>query len=179
MPPTAFSAQPRPQSSWHLFTALWPDASLQQALAAARDGLNLPAACRPVATHRLHMVLHSLGHCADLQLPDVKRRLPPIRRGFEMRMAQLERWPGGELVLRPDHEPPEMGALFDQQAQALRQQGLSVPEQAFRPHLLLARDCRSSFRLKPVDLRWRVSSYCLVGAGSDGSLDVLQHYSWG
>jgi RNA 2',3'-cyclic 3'-phosphodiesterase len=162
-----------------LFTALWPDETVQKALAASRDSLSLPAAARPVAAQRLHMALHSLGSWQADRLSEIAKALPPIRRGFEMRLAQIERWPGDQLVLCPDQDIPELKALCAQQAQALQRAGLRVNEEPVeRPHVVLARHCRGSFRLKPVDLRWRISGYALVCARSDGSFEVLQRYAW-
>lgn len=179
MAPTAPPAPTDARVALQLFTALWPDDSVQKALAASRDALNLPAAARPVAAQRLHMALHNLGSWQAERLPELAKALPPLRRGFEMRMALLERWPGDLLVLYPDADIPELRALCAQQAQALRRTGLHVHDQlTVQPHVVLARQCRGTVRLKPVDLRWRIGAYALVCARADGGFDVLQQYAW-
>ena len=179
MAPAAPSAPSDTPNVVQLFTALWPDEAVQKALGASRDSLSLPAAARPVATQRLHMALHSLGSWEADRLPEIAKALPPIRRGFEMRLAQIERWPGDQLVLCPDQDIPELKALCAQQAQALHRTGLHLSEvPPVRPHVVLARHCRGSFRLKPVDLRWRIGDYALVCARGDGSFEVLQRYAW-
>lgn len=179
MPHAAPSAPSDTPVVVELFTALWPDETTQQALAACRNALNLPAAARPVAAQRLHMPLHSIGSWQADRLHEIAKALPPIRRGFEMRLAQFERWPGDQLVLCPDHEIRELKDLCAQQAQALHRTGLRIDDEPRqRPHVMLARHCRGSFRLKPVDVRWRISGYALVCAHADGSLEVLQRYAW-
>jgi 2'-5' RNA ligase len=169
---------PVAQTSLPLLTALWPDETAQKAMAACRDALNLPAAARPVATQRLHMALHAIDGCHGDLLGELCRALPPIRRGFEIRLTGVERWPQGELVLCPDQDLPELRDLHARQAEVLQSMGLAGGLQDFRPHVVLARGCRGSVRLRAVEMRWRVRGYALIRACADGRFEAVQQYTW-
>jgi hypothetical protein len=80
-----------------------------------------------------------------------------------LRLATVQVWHGGLVVLLPEAMPAVLDRLHQQLAQALLAQGLPQEARAWRPHVTLAR--RAAGLLLPVTpppVDWRVDGYALV-----------------
>ncbi len=160
-----------------LFLALWPDDAVRRALADWRNLWTLPKGAAPVADERLHLTLHFIGAVPLARLESVAAGLALPFSRFTLDAGQAARWPHGIAAWCPREAPPELVALHQRLAEALRALGLPVEERRFRPHVTLARKAAAAV-LPPLPppsaTAWRVDAYALVQ--SQGGYRVLRRY---
>ena len=162
-----------------LFLALWPDATIRQALRERRDAWDWPRGASPVATIKLHMTLHFLGSIPSERVPELRRGLAVPFSPFSLSIGVPKLWSHGIAVLEPQREPPELLQLHANLAEALVALGLEPEARTFRPHVTLAR--RANGVVVPPEaepLTWDVKGYALVESKPDsgGGYTVLQEY---
>ena len=161
-----------------LFTALWPDDATREELVRWRDAMAFPAAARPVAKAKLHLTLHFIGEFPANRVAELAAALPPMKRAFELRLAQVQAWRGGLVVFSPKAAPAALMDLHAEQAAALRRLEVPVEVRTFRPHVTLARDCPVAPRLRgAVEMRWRVTGHALMQSTPDGRYQLLERFS--
>ena len=163
-----------------LFTALWPPAALQSALAALRDRWQWPAGAALVRTERLHVTLHFIGQVPTGRLPELVAGLDVPLQPTELVLdaARQRVWPGGIAVLELD-VPQTLRRWHARLAQALERLGLPVEDRAWRPHVTFARNASGA---KPAhgtgDLpRWDLADYALVRSVPGRGYDTLHRFA--
>jgi len=159
----------RPESSHRLFFALWPDDSMQSALAAATR--TAVAACNgdPVPSRNFHFTLAFLGNvptsrAVDLNNAAQRAALPgPIA----ITLDQINYWRRSEILCATSTNPPASAAtLAASLKQALVEAGFTPDlEKEFRPHITLARKARTRIPKTPMSpLICSFSNFVLVAS---------------
>ena len=164
-------------TTMRLFTALWPEPDVRAAIAAVSQSMAWPGGARPTAHAKLHMTLHFLGDVDDDRLPALCTALAVPAPAFELRLDQLQAWPGGLLVLCPSSIPPPLARQRADLAERLLALGVRVDARAFAPHVTLARRAPphcAQRSLPPV--RWPVRGHALVQSTPQGGYAVLQRW---
>jgi 2'-5' RNA ligase len=158
-----------------LFLALWPDPAARQALADWAAGWAWPPGAKVVAPERWHVTLHFIGPVPELRLDAVAHGLHVPCEPFNLRFGQVERWPGGLIVLAPQAVPMALSHLHERLATALLQLGLPVEARPLRPHITLARQAAAvAPPTRPANLDWAAGGYALVR--SQGGYRTLARY---
>jgi len=159
-----------------LFLALWPDASVRDALRAWRDAWTWPRGASPVHTDKLHVTLHFLGDLPAARLPELTAGFAVPFSPFSLRFERGALWHKGIAVLEPADEPPGLLALHDALSQALTGLGLQPEGRTYRPHVTMAR--RANGATVPAGgpaVDWQVDRYVLVESRG-GGYTVLHEY---
>jgi len=135
-----------------LFFALWPEASVRQALAAAMEPLKPKLAAQWIRPANLHITLAFLG---DVEAERVGRACAAADTvsspGFELCLDSLEHWRKPQILcLSPAAPVPALQQLAVGLAGQLQAAGFDLDKRPYRPHLTLAR--KAAFW--PADLRW-------------------------
>jgi 2'-5' RNA ligase len=164
-----------------LFTALWPPASLRDALASLRDRWQWPAGAAPVASERLHVTLHFIGQVPAARLAEVGNGLAVEMDAADLRLdaARQQVWPGGIAVLEFD-APEALRTLHARLANALAALQLPLESRPWRPHVTFARKARGAKPPQPdavVLPGWKVDSYTLVRTVPGRGYETLQRYA--
>jgi 2'-5' RNA ligase len=162
-----------------MFIALWPDATVRDALREWRDGYAWPKSASPTRTEQLHVTLHFLGNVPRARVPELVQGLEVPFAPFELDLGHSELWHGGIAVLAPDVVPEPLIALHGALGEALERLELPLEQRTYKPHVTLARHAGPI--IAPIDgppIRWRVDRYALmeskVGAGAE--YGVVQAY---
>lgn len=145
-----------------LFLALWPPPTVRQALLDWLASAAWPPGAKPTPADRLHLTLHFIGMVPAARVAALLPALAVPGEGFTLHFGQLDAWPRGLPVLRPQALPPAAAALHARLADALRAAGLPVEARAWRPHVTLARDAPGAVLAPPPPLRWQADRYALV-----------------
>jgi RNA 2',3'-cyclic 3'-phosphodiesterase len=164
-----------------IFYALWPDARVRAALAAAGASIVLRNG-RRVGEADLHLTLAFLGEVAD-DIADALSRQPGMSGvpPFAFEIARSGWWRRSGIVwLAPRDTPEPLAGLAGFLRGAAARQGLVSDTRAFSPHVSIAR----SVRLAPVDapavaVRWPVQDYvlaCSSGTPAGGRYRVLHRW---
>lgn len=150
-----------------LFFALWPPASVAQALAGQAAMLAKRFGGRATRRETIHLTLAFLGDAEEAQLPavlDVAREVKATP--FELTVDRLGFWRHNRLIwVGGASPPPELQALAD----ALRERLLaaSLPcdaSQSFVPHFTLVRKVGDSHPAlpEPAPMNWECDRFVLV-----------------
>jgi 2'-5' RNA ligase len=148
-------------ASARLFLALWPPPAALRALLAWRAAIAWPAGAAIVAPERLHLTLHFIGAVPAERLAAVTQALALPGEPFELRFGHVEAWARGLVALCPETPPPALAALHARLADALRELGLPVEPQPYRPHVTLARKAAGA-AAGEARFAWPVERYALV-----------------
>ena len=146
-----------------LFVALWPDDTVRDALAAARDRWRWSGVARPTPTANLHVTLSFLGATAADDVPALVEALPVPFEPFVLRLERPALWSNGIAALEPADGCPPLAALQAAIAGRTAKLGHVPDARRYRPHATLARDARGS--VVPEDrgaVEWPVDRYVLV-----------------
>jgi 2'-5' RNA ligase len=147
-----------------LFIALWPEESLQHAIACRQKKWIWPPHAALVKAERLHLTLHFLGDVLAHRLPDLRHGLNVPCETFTLELNDGEVWPNGVAVLRPDSAPAPLLRLHAALGRELVALNLPVEARPFRAHVTLARRAHGA-RPPPraPALHWRIDAgYVLV-----------------
>lgn len=159
-----------------LFTALWPPATVREAVLAQCAHWHWPPGARRVAPDKLHLTLHFLGSVPAARLAELDRALAGPVEPFDLCFDGAAVWANGVALLVPSRLPPELVALHRRQATALRALGLAVEPRRWRPHLTLARDARGATPPAAAPaIAWPVQGAVLVQSLPDGRYLPLAH----
>jgi len=153
-----------------LFFALWPDASVRQALQAAGRQAGAGSG-RPVHPDDLHMTLVFLGQVATERLPDVQTVADGIvMRPFDLAIDRFGWWKRSRILwCAPSRVPEALPGLFDQLQAGLADCGFAPERRPYRPHVTLARKVT---QVVPGTLdrpiAWPVDSFALIASRTGG-----------
>jgi 2'-5' RNA ligase len=151
-----------------LFFALWPDASLRDALAGRMAALTSGYPCRPQRPDQWHLTIEFLGNvAADRQaaLHEAAHAVEGALRSEEtVVLDRLEHWQKPQvLCLTAALVPPGVADLAAALKDALRRHGFDPERREFRPHLTLARKARQPVAGRAIEpIRWPVDTLWLV-----------------
>ncbi len=163
-----------------LFVALWPPDGVAESLAECaafslrtREGREL----RQTAPHRIHLTCAFLGDVPGTRVGELADRLTALAaevHAFELTLDHAGHF-GDRVVWAAPREPVEdLRALAKSTRIAIREAGLSVQGNDFRPHVTLART-RQEAVLAPVaaalsealaanPITWHADDLCLVSS---------------
>lgn len=167
-------------ASQRLFTALWPDDEVRQALALAQARWTWPAHARRVPSERLHATLHFLGNVPAELVPSLERALARV--GFDpfaLEFGLPDVWAGGIAVLRPHAMPPPLLALHAALGAAIAGVNLPLDARPYRTHVTLAR--RAGGATPPaqaLSLRWEIKEGFVLARSLPGArgYEVIGRY---
>lgn len=159
-----------PDSPRRLFFALLPDAGVREQLLQLQKDLN-QAGGRPVPAENLHLTLLFLGNVEADKIDAVRDIAAGVAGskfdlvldtvgGFRQNNVRIL-WTG------PSELPPELGALHQSLRRQVREIGLRVKKEAYRPHVTLMRkaNLRKGLPDKPgLGIRWTASHFALVAS---------------
>lgn len=157
-----------------LFFALWPDASIRQAMDAARNILP-ESAGRRIPMSNLHLTLVFLGavsdetaHCAQ----QIALRLPQ-QPAFTLVLDQLGSWRTPQVAwLAPSIVPTPLLSLVNALQRGLQACAFTPEDREFKAHVTVLRDLRGRIAAQQFEpITWKINRFCLmeslsVGAGS-------------
>lgn len=157
------AGKPAPKPIERLFIALWPDATVQEELAALSRG----GGCRwrPVPAHNLHLTLVFIGD-ADVQgRRCVERACDRVRGSTVSLVLQRVRYRsrGGLVWAEPAQTPPPLLNLVDALNHSLAECGYVPERRPYRAHVTLARGARRGSTCPPMaPIHWVAEDFCLV-----------------
>ncbi|MCD6026339.1 MAG: 2-5 ligase [Solimicrobium sp.] len=163
-----------------LFLALWPEATLQNAIKRLWDEGNWSTGAAQVPVESFHLTLHFLGNVPDSALSELVHGLKVAIHPFDLVFSRSCVWPQGVVMLEPDLVPDNLLKLHASLAEKIWNLGLSTEALAFRPHITLARHEIDTSLIYSLDkpIRWHVREYVLVKSEqtSKSKYHVLQTY---
>jgi RNA 2',3'-cyclic 3'-phosphodiesterase len=162
-----------------LFFALWPDASVREAIQRAAARWSWPDGARRVPAPKLHVTLHFLGSIARDRVDALTTASRVPVRPLELHLDVATLWPRGLAVLEASATPRPLDELHAALGERLRDFGVRTESRRWKPHVTLARlghRARAPLRLEPIE--WAVSGYALVESirGANASYRVLERY---
>ena len=129
-----------------LFFALWPAASVRDALArqVATEPVAAPGAV-PARAENLHLTLGFLGRLPQGRLQEVLEVATGVSvEPFAFTLDRMEHWAAPAIYcLVPGAIPPALPALVAGLRSALRVRDLPADERPYRPHVTLCRKARA------------------------------------
>jgi RNA 2',3'-cyclic 3'-phosphodiesterase len=155
----------RPDRPLRLFTALWPQQPVRDAIARWQREWQWPQRAAVVAPERLHITLHFLGDVSVERLDELRAAVRMRCEPFRLDFGRAEIWGGGIAVLSPDQTPEVLEELHVRIGTALAAAGMVLDARPYRPHVTLAR--RAGGAKPPAQdppLRWRVDDFVLVAS---------------
>lgn len=164
------SARP---SGQRLFFALWPDATVRRALAAAASDCHDDQG-RLVAPHNLHLTLAFIGNVTPDQRACMEAAAATLRgQAFTVTLDCVGFWPKPRVLWAGANGiPTALGALVADLNRALTNCGYQPETRPFRAHVTLARKVSRPPRQSPIaPIHWAVADFCLVESvsGEQGS----------
>jgi RNA 2',3'-cyclic 3'-phosphodiesterase len=153
-----------PERPLRLFTALWPQPPVRDAIAHWQHEWQWTQRAAVVARERLHITVHFLGNVSVDRLDELRACLRMRCGPFSLNFGRAEIWGGGIAVLSPEQTPEELTELHARTGAALGAVGMAPgDDRPYRPHVTLARRARGS---KPPAqdpcLRWEVDGFVLA-----------------
>lgn len=163
-----------------LFLALWPDDATRAALQAWQAVWRWPPGARLTAPAHLHLTLHFIGSVPRQRLPELAERLARPVEPMTLRLAWVDAWHHGLVVLVPGQPGDVSGALthlHQSLSQALAELDLPVETRPFRPHVTLARHAAGAQAgdTPTPPVVWRADQGYVL-AESAGGYRVLQRF---
>ena len=158
-----------------LFFALWPAASVRMDLGAAAAAVPLSPPARRVPAVNFHLTIAFVGDVAAGALPALQRIGAAAKAPrCSVRLDGYEYWPKPECVVAlAGTVPVPLQALWDDLHRALAGAGFALRVKALRPHVTLARHCRTAPALPslaPID--WPADALSLVRSETDAGAPV-------
>lgn len=146
-----------------LFFALWPDeATRQQCRKVTREVRGLG---RPVATDNIHITLVFLGGVdADNQTKMMQAAANIAVQPMTLVFDRLEYWKKPAVVcLGTERGDPAVLNLVEQLTAAATQNGISVDQRPYKPHVTLLRKAKAlDGEIKFEPIVWRADGFCLM-----------------
>lgn len=157
-----------------LFLALWPPASVREALLARRDAAQWPCTARPTPAERLHLTLHFIGAVPRPRLAALGPALAVPAEPFEIVLDRTVLWSNGIAALLPATVPDALQRLHARLAGSLDAAALPVDARPYRPHVTLARRAAGVVFGEAAAVRWAARGYVL--AESAAGYHVVHRY---
>ncbi len=152
----------RPQ---RLFFALWPDDGQRVAITRSTRNFVKASGGKPVPQGNFHITLVFLGTVAPEILPAIRQVASDIDAcGFDLTLLGIGFWPRPRVLwLAPDSVPGLLTELVGKLWTGLTGCGFERDNQAYRPHMTLARKVRSPGRVGPATpVGWPIREFVLV-----------------
>lgn len=149
--------------SRRLFFALWPDATVRDALVDIAVDPSLDPA-RGVLPQNLHLTVLFIGSAE----PAVQRALEQGATSvclprFRLQLDQSGWWKPAQVAwLAPSRTPGPLQQLHDSLYRMALALDLKLDERAYRPHVTLARKQKRPVSLQFTPLCWEVNDFCLA-----------------
>jgi RNA 2',3'-cyclic 3'-phosphodiesterase len=147
--------------SLRLFFALWPDDTTRTALMQLQSSIR----GRLVSYSNIHLTLAFLGQQPTAVLPAAKTILTHLTSSpVTLRLDRVGYFARNRIAWAGMHSVPEaLLRLQEELASALQRHGIaSDSQQAFKPHITLARDASLPPDLLFTPIEWRASQVALV-----------------
>lgn len=151
-----------------LFYALWPDDATRTALTQLQVAMH----GRLICYQDLHLTLAFLGTCPEAVLPDLADVLAQLPRSdVTLKLDRVGYFPRNRVAWAGSSETPQ--ALLDLHTALKR--GLAArslqwnEQQAFKPHVTLARDAVLASDIVFAPIPWRVRRVCLARSNSQAN----------
>lgn len=148
-----------------VFFALWPEASLQQALHALAQEYQLKCKARAMRADSLHMTLLFLGEISRARLPELmhaagKVSVPP----FEFALQRLSFWQHNRIGYAASLDKvPALDQLLQALQHELISAGFQCEHRVFIPHVTLLRNVRHVLESQTfTPIMWDVDKFVLV-----------------
>jgi RNA 2',3'-cyclic 3'-phosphodiesterase len=148
-----------------VFFALWPDTAARSRLAELAREVAFASGGRPTAPELFHLTLAFLGDQPASAVEALRNLAGAIRaHRFVLALDAVGAFRHSGIVWLGATAPqPELAALHDALAAALRVQGFAVDERPYAPHLTLSRRSRIAIdRRLPQPICWRADCFALV-----------------
>lgn len=154
-----------------LFVAVSPDETLRRAVLQVQRGLAAGLTRGSLTrAENLHLTLAFLGETPPERIGAARRAMQAAAGApFSAALSRVGRFRGrgDDLVWLGLAQSPELMALAERLARALRAEGFSLERRAFTPHLTLARRavCRPGFAPEQLPVprtQWRVTGLQLM-----------------
>ncbi len=131
-------------SDKRLFFALWPDPRQRERLRDLLSPFAKTVEGRVVDRRNWHITLAYIGEFPERRIPELLQRVSTIPvEPFRVTFDRIEFWPRPRIAcLAAATVPQEMQLLVDHLKSALLDEGLTVEDRAFRPHITLVRNAR-------------------------------------
>lgn len=166
-----------------LFFALWPEASIQDALHAIALQIQHRCHGRVMRPDTLHLTLLFLGAVAHARLPELYAAASHVHaQRFHLWLDAVAGWSHNRIVYaHPTHPPPALKRLADALRGAVAGAGFCFDRKVFVPHVTLLRNVeRFSYNTSvSISVDWPVERFALVQSVAQekgARYDVLQ--SW-
>jgi len=158
--------------SMRLFLALWPEATLQEAMGRFASEIVRAAGGRATAVPKIHLTLAFLGNVE----PDVCRCVEAAvatveARAFTLKLDRIGSFRTGVVWLGASAPSAPLSELQAVVAERLGRCGIALEVRPFVPHVTLVRKCRERVSRALAPIEWRVERFRLVASerGPEGS----------
>ncbi len=155
------------EATQRIFFALWPDASVGDALAALARDVATESGGRPIADRSAHLTLAFLGN----QPAAVVRALSAsacaiVLPAFGLVVDRVESWRKNQIAWAGVQSmPPPLLALHGAIAASLRAVGIEPEDRPFSAHVTLARRIERSVQRSLVPpILWQATAFALVAS---------------
>jgi len=155
------------KATQRLFFALWPDASISEALAAVAQQVVVESGGRPTPLANVHLTLAFLGeqpHRIAQELSAAASRIAAP--AFDLVFDRVDSWRKNAIAWAGVQSVPgPLVELHHAIAQSLLASGIETDDRPLAAHVTLARRIETSVRhpLAP-PLTWHVSAFALVAS---------------
>lgn len=155
-----------------VFFALWPDAGVRGALAAAGSEAQAECGGRATASDKIHLTLFFVGDVERERITRLQALASSISAApFELDLSTLGYWRHNRIVWAGSRRcPAQLVLLVELLRQNLAREGLEAEDRPYVPHVTLVRNAkRAPKKTAIVPLTWRASDFVLVESVRDES----------
>lgn len=148
-----------------VFFALWPEASVRQALHRLAMEYQSPCEARVMSADTLHMTLLFLGEVARNCLPQLMQTADKVSiPAFGFRLESISFWQHNRIAYAaPLEKTPALDQLVAMLQQALTAVGFQFDHHEFKPHVTLLRNVRYAPESQSITpIKWWADSFVLV-----------------
>ncbi|MDB5921499.1 MAG: 2-5 ligase [Betaproteobacteria bacterium] len=148
-----------------VFFALWPDADVTNALAAAGRVAQEECGGRAIAAEKLHMTLFFVGNIERARLASLKALARSIDgAAFEVDIDTIAYWRHNRIVWAGTQRcPRELAGLVHGLHERLATEGIKGEDRPYAPHVTLVRNAqRAPQRTGLEPFAWRADDFVLV-----------------
>jgi len=163
--PAITAATPLQPLDWpgerRLFLGVLPDAPNARQLAALLPSIAAPA--KPVAASNLHLTLLFLGQSSAVQACQLTETLATLALpSFSVLLNEWLVWPGPAVCcLAGEVADPALAGLNTTLLQVAAACGFPPPQHPLKPHITLARRCKTKPELPPLQIRLQATTLWL------------------
>jgi 2'-5' RNA ligase len=164
-----------------LFFALWPDQQTRWKCQQLIDGIR--AAGKPVAADNIHVTVLFLGHVNEIQQQAMLLAAGQIKpESMRICFDRLAYWKKPAIVCLDSSEQTDSNLLnlAEILKLAASQNGISVEQRPYVPHVSLLRKAKFLPPLQFEPISWQSQSFCLVeSCSTPGGVEYRVLQRWG